>query len=200
LLGAPTRAAPDASRRSIRVASRAAGGCSRLIFEPARVGRPATSNRFLTANGTPASGPSFSPRARRASSAAAVACARSCVTAVNALSTGSCIRMVASAASTTSLARAFPSRTPPAISAGGAMLKSIAIAGFCPEDRCRLGVVGQRKLGDQRPLSQRHLQVGFHGRAPFRLKRQVEHARGSIDEIVEGLVHISGDSAAGGYP
>ena len=38
---------------------------SRLIFEPASVGRPATSNRFLTANGTPASGPSARPSARR---------------------------------------------------------------------------------------------------------------------------------------
>ena len=39
-----------------------AGGASRLIFEPASVGSPATSNRFLTANGTPASDPSGSPR------------------------------------------------------------------------------------------------------------------------------------------
>ena len=42
-----------------------AGGRSRLILEPARVARPATSMRFLTANGTPASGPAFGrPRCR----------------------------------------------------------------------------------------------------------------------------------------
>ena len=56
MLSAPTRTAPAASRRSISVASRAAGGASRLIFEPASVGNPAMSNRFFTANGTPASG------------------------------------------------------------------------------------------------------------------------------------------------
>src|SRR5580658_9811198 len=65
MLSAPTRMAPAASSRSINAASRAAGGLSRLILEPASVGRPATSNRFLTANGTPASGPAGSPRARR---------------------------------------------------------------------------------------------------------------------------------------
>ena len=48
-----------------------AGLRSRLIFDPATVGRPATSNRFLTANGTPASGPSRSPFLRAASIAAA---------------------------------------------------------------------------------------------------------------------------------
>ena len=45
-----------------RVARR--GAWSRLIFEPASVARPATSNRFLTANGTPASGPSGLPSPR----------------------------------------------------------------------------------------------------------------------------------------
>ena len=51
--------------RSISVASRPAGGASRLIFEPASVGSPAISNRFLTANGTPASGGSrFAARPR----------------------------------------------------------------------------------------------------------------------------------------
>ena len=41
-----------------------AGARSRLILEPARVGSPSTSNRFLTANGAPASGPRLVPRAR----------------------------------------------------------------------------------------------------------------------------------------
>ena len=52
--------------QALRPASRrrCAGGRSRLIFEPARVGSPFTSNRFFTANGAPASGPSGSPFAR----------------------------------------------------------------------------------------------------------------------------------------
>ena len=61
MLSAPTSTAPAASIRSINVASRGDGARSRLIFEPARVGRPRTSNRFFTANGTPASGPGFLP-------------------------------------------------------------------------------------------------------------------------------------------
>ena len=59
-----------AARRASRPSRRAAR--SRLIFEPARVGRPSMSNRFLTANGTPASGPRLSPRARAASIASAL--------------------------------------------------------------------------------------------------------------------------------
>src|SRR5438445_114249 len=51
MLSAPTRMAPAASIRSTKVASCVAAGRSRLIVDPARVGTPATSNRFLTANG-----------------------------------------------------------------------------------------------------------------------------------------------------
>ena len=58
------------------------GGRSRLIFDPARVGRPCTSNRFFTAKGTPASGPGFFPAAIAASTARALARARSAVTSV----------------------------------------------------------------------------------------------------------------------
>jgi hypothetical protein len=61
---------------------------SRLIFDPAIVGSPAMSNRFLTANGTPASGPSGLPLARASSRARARSRARSSVTAVNELSNG----------------------------------------------------------------------------------------------------------------
>ena len=63
MLSAPTSTAPAASSRSISVASRVTARRSRLIFEPARVVRPLTSNRFFTANGTPASGPTFLPAA-----------------------------------------------------------------------------------------------------------------------------------------
>src|SRR6516165_9411420 len=71
MLSAPTRTAPACSRRSMREASRRAGSFSRLIFDPAIVGSPAMSNRFLTANGTPASGPSSLPLARDSSRASA---------------------------------------------------------------------------------------------------------------------------------
>ena len=56
-----------------RTPSRSAGGRSRLIFEPARVGRPVMSNRFFTAKGTPASGPALAaaPAPRRAAAASA---------------------------------------------------------------------------------------------------------------------------------
>jgi hypothetical protein len=115
MFSAPTSTAPAASSRSIRVASRAAGGRSRLIFAPASVGNPATSNRFFTANGTPASGPSGCPCARAASIACAVSRARTSVKAVNALSTGLRLAMWASVASTTAVARNCPPRTAVAI-------------------------------------------------------------------------------------
>src|SRR5882672_8332664 len=131
MLSAPTRTPPAASSRSIRVASRAAGACSRLIFEPASVGRPVTSNRFLTANGTPASGPSAPsapPCARRASSAAALARARSSVTAVNALRALLRVRIAARTASIVSRAVIEPARTAFAISAADAVTGLSVIA------------------------------------------------------------------------
>ena len=73
-----------ASSRETSVASRFAGARSRLIFEPARVGSPSTSKRFLTAKGAPASGPRLSPRARAASIASALTSARAAVTSVKA--------------------------------------------------------------------------------------------------------------------
>ena len=85
MFSAPTRMAPAASSRSIIVASRVAGGASRLIFEPASVGMPAMSNKFFTANGTPASAGSRSPRSRAWSSAWARSRARCSVTAVKEL-------------------------------------------------------------------------------------------------------------------
>ena len=57
MLRAPTRIAPASSSRVTSVASSIAGTRSRLMRDPARVGRPLTSIRFFTANGTPASGP-----------------------------------------------------------------------------------------------------------------------------------------------
>ena len=113
MLSAPTSTAPAASSLAISGGSATAGGWSRLILEPASVVRPATSNRFLTANGTPASGPSGLPPVRAASIARALAIARSAVTAVNALSTGSRVAMRASAASVTAFALVLPAATAP---------------------------------------------------------------------------------------
>ena len=53
--------------------------------DPARVGRPATSKRFFTAKGTPASGPGSRPPATVASTASESASARWVVTSVKAL-------------------------------------------------------------------------------------------------------------------
>src|SRR5439155_11053836 len=125
MLSAPTSTAPAVSSRAISVASHAAGAQSRLILEPASVGSPATSNRFLTANGTPASGPSARPSSRALSIARAFARARSSSTAVKALSTGLSAAMRASAARTTALALVRPARTAAAISLACAQVLSI---------------------------------------------------------------------------
>jgi hypothetical protein len=119
------RIAPAASSRSISGASRPAAGRSRLILEPASVGKPVTSNRFFTANGTPASGPSGCPCARSRSSASARARARVSVTAVNALSSVSRVEIVASASSTTRAAVIFPSLTARAMSEAEAQFGSM---------------------------------------------------------------------------
>ena len=117
MLSAPTSTAPAASSRSISGESCSAEARSRLIFEPARVGRPFTSNRFFTANGTPASGPTARPAARAASISRAFARARSAVTAVNALSCLSRASISASAASVTASAVVCPVMTASAMAA-----------------------------------------------------------------------------------
>ena len=121
-----------------------AGGASRLILEPASVVSPAISNRFLTANGTPARGPSGS-RGRASSMARARARARSSVTAVKALNCGPRSRMRASAAATMLAAVLRPAATAAAISAAVLHATSMAFAS-CMEHRGGLGVVGQWEL------------------------------------------------------
>src|SRR5258706_13495826 len=150
------------------VASRAAGARSRLIFEPASVGSPATSNKFLTANGTPASTPSRRPLARSASIAAALASARSSVTAVNALSARSCFAIRASAPPTTAVALVRLSDTAAAISLACAQAVSIPSC-LGRENRRRPGIVRQRKNRAQGCEAERHLGVGFDRTLPGRL-------------------------------
>src|SRR6478736_6304645 len=149
MLSAPTSTAPAASRRSISVASRAAGGRSRLIFEPARVARPLTSNRFFTAKGTPANGPALFPPRIAASTARALARARSAVTSVKELSVGSCLLMRASAASVTSTADNLRLATACAMAEPDMLLESDARAISGCEDIGRLDLVRQREFIDQ---------------------------------------------------
>src|SRR5260370_38910278 len=151
MLRAPTRIAPAISSWRTSAPSRLALGPSRLIFDPARVGRPAISNRFLTANGTPTSGPRWRP----ASISAARFLARSATRSVKALTVGSAASMRYSAASTTALAVAFWPATARAISAAVAAFDvGSFMSGDRPwaEDRCRWQLVAelerQPRVGD----------------------------------------------------
>src|SRR6266446_5364510 len=186
MLSAPTRMAPAASSRSTKVASCVAGGRSRLIVEPASVDNPATSNRFLTAKGTPASGPSARPSARSASIARALARARSSVTAVKQLRTGSRTPIAASADSTTASALTSPALTARAVSAADAYAAS-KLTASCLEHRRRLGVIRQSEIADERRLAQDDPEVGLDRGPPLRLDWQVERRCRRRDEIVERI-------------
>ena len=73
-----TITAPAArSRRTIAASAAAGAASSARIFEPARVGSPATSNKSLMLTIAPSSGPSEMPSAARASAASAAARAAS---------------------------------------------------------------------------------------------------------------------------
>src|ERR1700761_4727800 len=148
MLSAPTSTAPAASSRSIRAASRLAGGASRLILDPASVDKPATSNRFFTANGTPASGPKTSPRAHARSRACARSRARRSVMAVKALRAALSLRMRMIAASTTLAALARPDATAAAMSVAALHVKS-GVTASCMKDGPGFGIVGKRKFVDQ---------------------------------------------------
>src|SRR5690242_13503797 len=190
MLSAPTRTAPAASSRSISVASRLAGARSRLIFEPARVGRPATSNRFFTAKGTPASGPTVLPAAMSASIARALARARSAVTSVKELRMPSCCLMRASAASVASSADILRAATALAISA--AVISGLVVmAASGREDRRRLGLVRQREFVDEAGEPQRDFEIGAHRRPPGLLDRQRQRFRYGVDVVVQRFGHHS---------
>src|SRR3954468_13493741 len=209
MLSAPTKTAPAASSRSISVASRDDGARSRLIFDPARVGRPLTSNRFFTANGTPASGPTFCPAAIAASTARALARARSAVTSVKELSTPSCLAIRASAASVTSSAETL--RAAPACAIASADIPSVftvIVRSGCV-DTGRLGFIRQRELVDQPRQPQRYFEVRPHGRPPRVLDRQRQRVRNGVDVDVQvvsshftpiSLVATSPASSAGSCP
>src|SRR5882724_10320823 len=181
--------------RSIRVASRGDGLRSRLIFDPARVGRPCTSNRFLTANGTPASGPASCPAEMAASTARALARARSAVTSVKEFKTGSCLAIRASAASVTASADILRPATANAISEADSVswsiimrstiLRSTVMAISGRKDTGRLGFVRQREFIDQPRQPQRHFEIGLHGRLPGIVDRQAQGFRDGVDIIIK---------------
>src|SRR5258705_11487475 len=187
MLSAPTSTAPAASIRSIKVASRLAGGRSRLIFDPARVERPCTSNRFFTAKGTPASAPTLWPAEIAASMAFARVRARSAVTSVNALRTVSRCLMRASAASVTSSADILRPVTALAMSAAdGVPDESFILASSC-EDTGGLGLVGQREFVDHALHPQRYVEVRADGRPPAVLDRQRKRAGDGVNVIVKRI-------------
>src|SRR5579859_1109003 len=183
MLSAPTSTAPAASSRSTSVASRDAGGRSRLIFDPARVASPFTSNRFFTANGTPASAPGFVPAAIAASTARAFDRARSAVTLVKEFSTPSYLTIRASAASVASSADNFLSLTARAMSS--ADITADAVSGC--EDTGGLGFVGKFKLVHHPREAHGHFEIGPDRRLPGVLDRQSQEFRGSVDIVVQGV-------------
>src|SRR5947209_14954944 len=187
MLSAPTSTAPAASIRSMRLASRADGGSSRLIFDPARVESPCTSNRFLTAKGTPASGPGFLPVAIAESIARAFARARVAVTSVKEFRSGSCLAILARVASMKLSAVTFPPCTAEAISAADRASASAGLAGSGCKDICRLGLIGQHKFIDQPRQPQRHLEIGLHGRLPRRLNRQRQRRGDGLNVIIKRI-------------
>src|SRR5437660_10517132 len=189
MLSAPTRTAPAASMRSISVASRDDGARSRLIFDPARVARPFTSNRFFTANGTPASGPTFWPAAIAASTARAFARARSAVTSVKEFSTESCLAIRASAASVASIAESLWSVTACAICWADSPSVLMVMARSGRVDTGRLGFVRQREFVDQPRQPQRYFEVRPHGRPPGFLDRQRQCLCDGVDVIVQGILN-----------
>src|SRR3954452_8923182 len=183
MLSAPTRTAPAASMRSISVESRPAAGRSRLILEPARVSNPSTSNRFLTANGTPASGPTGLPAAIAASTARAFVRARSAVTSVKAFSTPSRAATRANAASVASNAEVLRAAT------AAAMALAVMSGGSSGEDTGRLDFVRQGEFVDQLRHLQRDREVGADRGPPGILDRKAERRPDCVDVIVKSLSH-----------
>ena len=113
MFSAPTSTAPAASNRRISGASRVAGARSRLINDPARVGSPAMSNRFFTANGIPPNGPAARPAPCRSTTSIA----RAAKTVVNAFNVLASIRakLFATQLSATQLAEARAAPSPTAL-------------------------------------------------------------------------------------
>src|ERR1700712_4465577 len=187
MLSAPTSTAPAASSRSINGWSCTEGASSRLILEPARVGRPCTSNRFFTANGTPASGPTVLPAAMAASTARAVDRARSAVTSVKEFRTASWRAIRASAASATPSADNLRLATALAISAADSPSEPTVMAISGCKDTGGLGFVRQHELIDQPRQPQRHLEIGPDRRLPGVIDRQRQRLADGGDVVTQRI-------------
>src|SRR5882672_9935868 len=135
---------------------------------------PATSNRFFTAKGAPASGPGSSPPASAASTARASASARASVTAVKLLRAGLRTAIRAIDASATSTALSAPPRT-----AAAMLSASPSLTG--EKYRRRLRLLGQRKRHDERRHLGDALDIEDDARAMGRIQRQSDQCRGGID-------------------
>ena len=122
MFNAPTSTAPACFSLATAVASWVGGGFSALIFDPAKVVKPAISYKFLTAKGTPANLPGSFPEAIARSISSASAKARSQVTAVKQLSSLP-PSILLSAQETTSTALILPSRTAVAIDTASAQFR-----------------------------------------------------------------------------
>src|SRR5471032_1063601 len=172
MLRPPIRIAPAASSLRTSAPSRLAAGPSTLIFEPARVGRPSISNRFLTANGTPLSGPMCWP----ASISAARFFARAATRSVKALTVGSAAAMRARAASTTALAFTLPVLTARAISAAVAAFDRGSFTGDHSRTKDRRGREVVIELDSQQWLrdGERAFDVQDDIGAVFRRDRQAD--------------------------
>ena len=101
-----------------------------MIFDPAMVVIPLTSNKFLTAKGTPASGPGFSWRAIELSIFSAAAIALSAVMAVKQLSVLSRSAIRSKAAFTTAIDVILPLLTADAVATASAHAKNWASSAF----------------------------------------------------------------------
>src|SRR4051812_28364254 len=127
------------------------------ILEPTVVGMPSVVKMSLSASGTPASGPSFSPRARFSSTARACARAPSRSTCRKACTFSSTASIRARWASVTSTAVRSPEATFAAISAAVSLMMSVMVVLVLPQDLRHLETLlllgrgaGERLLGGER--------------------------------------------------
>src|SRR6478735_6075575 len=156
MLVLPRIGRPAALMRSTRVASYGGTQPSR-IFEPAVVGRPCVTTTSLTAIGTPASGCSSSPAARRASTSAAVASASAAETCRYACTAGSTAAIRSRWACVTSTLVTSRAASLSASSAAERRVRSVI--SLLPEDLRdeELAVLGRGGAGQRLLLRQRLL-------------------------------------------
>src|SRR5258708_7059454 len=106
--------------------------------------------------------------------------ARSATTSVNEFSTGSCLAIRASAASTAPSADILPPETARGISAAGSQSPPACTAISGCKDTGRLGFIGQREFADQPREPQRHVEIGAHRRLPGVLNRKRQRLGGGV--------------------